>query len=690
MRCAGCGTENGADRRFCGGCGATLGWACPGCGFANDGTARFCGGCGRPTAAPPEAAPAPEGELREVTVLFADLVGYTALSHELEAEEVHALLNRFFEAVDGVVERHGGSIDKHIGDCVMALFGAPVAHGNDAERAVRAGVAIHAALAVLDGPRRLAAHVGIASGRVVASDTGSRRRQDYTVTGDSVNLAARLTELAGAGETLVSADVYEAVAPLVEAGPAGELSVKGLPGPVRAWRVLAMGGRQARQARFVGRGAELAALAALLAECKASARGRAVHIRGEAGLGKSRLTEELPLHAAGLGFACHRTLVLDFGSGTTDPVRALVRSLLEAGHSAAADLSRVADRAVAEGLVEPAHAPPLYDMLELPLPLAGRSTYDAMSPATRAAALRALLAALVERSAARRPLLLTIEDAHWADPVTLAYLSDLAAACARSAALLVVTARPEGDALLAAWRAESRPLTVDLAPLPEEAAQQLAGSLLTGRRDVAAACVRRAEGNPLFLEQLLRAAEAGAGDLPGSLRSIVLARMDRLGRRDRQALRAAAVLGQRFTLAQLRHLMDDPAYGAEPLLQHQLIRADGEGFLFGHALIREGAYDSLLRASRRALPTARRPAGSPAATQCCRPSISTAPPTRGPPRPTSRRPAGRSELSPGASPAARRARAGPGAGACRPLCVDPAAGRAARRSRGDASLDRRL
>src|SRR5262245_34590192 len=182
MECPSCSAENSHGRRFCANCGSSLPRSCPSCGFRNEAAARFCGGCGKalmpeaaPALLPPSSPPVPEGELRQVTILFADLAGFTQLTAELESEQVHGLLGHFFEAVDGEVKRHGGSIDKHIGDCAMAVFGAPVAHSNDPERAVRAALRIHKALDAAGGAagRPLLAHIGIASGQVVAGGTGS-------------------------------------------------------------------------------------------------------------------------------------------------------------------------------------------------------------------------------------------------------------------------------------------------------------------------------------------------------------------------------------------------------------------------------------------------------------------------------------------------------------------------------------
>jgi len=179
------------------------------------------------------------GERRQITVLFADLSNFTALSSELDAEQTHALLNRYFETVDGIVERYGGTIDKHNGDNVMAVFGAPIAHTDDPRRAVRAALDIHNSMTELSGTlgRELSAHIGIAGGQVVASGTGSDAHREYTVTGDTVNLASRLDDMAAAGETLASEAVWNAVSPIAICNPRGRVSAKGLSREIAVWAV---------------------------------------------------------------------------------------------------------------------------------------------------------------------------------------------------------------------------------------------------------------------------------------------------------------------------------------------------------------------------------------------------------------------------------------------------------------------
>ncbi len=281
----------------------------------------------------PDSLSTGEGEHRQVTVLFADLSGFTTLSSELGAEATHTLLNRYFEAVDGVVERFGGSVDKHIGDNVMAVFGAPIAHTDDPQRAVRAAIDIHQAMAGISeaAGRPLQVHIGIASGQVVASGTGSDAHREYTVTGNSVNLASRLQDMAAPGETYISDAVQRAVGELVSSEAMDEVAIKGLDRPVRVWRMHGLGTSldETGQRIFVGRRSELAQLTGVLSACRETGSGQTVYLRGEAGIGKSRLVEEFRRTAGQQGFACHTSLVLDFGVGKDqDAIRTLVRSLL--------------------------------------------------------------------------------------------------------------------------------------------------------------------------------------------------------------------------------------------------------------------------------------------------------------------------------------------------------------------------
>ena len=346
---------------------------------------------------------------------------------------------------------------------------------------------------------------------------------------------------------------------------------------------------------------------AALAGCREWGRGQALYLRGEAGIGKTRLVEEVVRLAAGQGFACHVGLVLDFGAGTgRDAIRSLVRSILDvASGTKTAAVADAAERALGLGLLAEEDAVFLNDLLDLPQPVKLRALYDAMDNAARNQGKRRTVARLAQRASRERPLLLVVEDLHWADELVLAHLARLAAVAAECPILLIMTSRAEGDPLGPAWRARlgGAPLTTaDLGPLRLDEARMLAATFLKANAAFAERCVARAAGNPLFLEQLLRHAEENVeAAVPGSVQNLVQARLDRLEAEDRRALQAASALGQRFAPDCLRHLLGRPDYDSARLVRQFLMRPQGGELLFAHALIREAVYDSLLRARRREL-----------------------------------------------------------------------------------------
>ncbi|MBN3763785.1 adenylate/guanylate cyclase domain-containing protein [Burkholderia sp. Ac-20365] len=572
--------------------------------------------------APPETQPArdkpvapavsaPVDERRQVTVLFADLCGFTALSRTLDPEELRELIGRFTALVDDIVLAYGGTIDKHIGDAVMALFGAPRAHETDPLRAARAALDIHDALDQLSAKsgRSLQAHIGIASGEVVAGAVSRADAQDYTVHGDTVNLAARLVSAAGARQTLLSDGVRRALGDSAVCEPIEDMHLKGIDGPARAWRLSCMVREPARasRSRFVGRKAELEQFRGIARTCVEQRTGHVVYVRGDAGIGKTRLVEEMRVFAQTQCFAVHRGLVLDFGVGKgQDPVRAIIDSLL--GLAPAADSETreaVAARLVDSGVIQPEQRVFLDDLLDLPQAGEWRTLYDAMDHGARKHGKQAVVAALTADACRRGASMIVVEDLHWADAEVLGYLSAFASGIGGGVGLLVLTSRIEGDPLDAVWRARMRdtPLaTIDLGPLRRDEALTLAGNFIDATQRVALACIERADGNPLFLEQLLHNAEEGSGDaVPASIQSLVLARMDRLDALDRVAFQAASAIGQRFGLALLRRLIDRPDYDCRTLVANALVLPEGDDFLFAHALIQESAYSTLLRARRREL-----------------------------------------------------------------------------------------
>ena len=563
-----------------------------------------------PAPAPAAEKPAREslqGERRQVAVLFADLVGYTSLTERLGAEAMHALLDAFFRCVDAVVERMGGRVDKHIGDCVMAVFGAPVAHSNDAERAVLSALEIQAGVQALAAERdqEIAVHVGVTMGSVVASYIGAGSSAEYAITGESVNLASRLTAAAGKGEILISDGLYRALGDRLQCDRATALSVKGFAKPVDTWRLLGLKTDQRRRA-FVGRRSEVRQFEAILHSCLDEGVGQIALLRGEAGIGKTRLGEEFEQLARSAGFGCHRGLVLDFGGETgRDAIRMVVRDLLAIDPQVRGEALAVAAReAIANREVSPELEVHLNNLLDVAQPDSLRVVYDAMDNQRRQEGRGLAIAQAIRWAATARPRLLIVEDVHWAKPPLLRSLAQMARAVAQCPAILVITTRMEGDPLDKAWRAAigRAPLTtIDLGPLRDEDAKQLCAAESIDPA-AAAEIVSRAGGNPLFLQQLvLHAGDADAAAVPGTVQSLVQATIDQLGAADKATIQAAAVIGQRIDVELLGFLTGKGGAVPAGLIERGLLRSHGQEYLFVHALIRDAVYQSLLQATRRDL-----------------------------------------------------------------------------------------
>lgn len=594
MQCPACNAANRDDRRFCTTCGAALPQLCPACGFSNETGDSFCGGCGRALAADAVPGNMP-AERRPVSILFADLTGYTALARHADPEDTHALLARFFAVADEIVLGFGGRIDKHMGDNVMALFGAPVAHGDDPWRAVGAALAIQRAMPALAAEmgQDLRVHIGIAVGDVLASGLGSAAHSTYTVVGNAVNLAARLMELAVPGETWVSAEIAAAVADNCQVTPLGARDIKGIGPAVEIFRVAEAAVTDAPDSRgMVGRDSEIAQIKSLLTTSRQQMAGRALLIRGVPGIGKSRLMEETLRQAHELAYRAILVRVLDFGAGNErDPLRQMALALL--------------DLAPGASVLSPLQQALVVALADRPLDAVQQQLVGAMDHAARSSARVDAICALLEQLASCQPVLLAVEDIHWADAVMLDLLAVLTERIAVLPAVIVLTSRLDPDPIDAAWRArlhDGRIVTIDLAPMTEAEALQMSQLIAADLDAFARQCVRRAEGNPLFLEQLLRSRLTGeADDLPASLRNVVLARLDQLPESERVALQAASVLGQQFDGGDLARLLERPAFEAGPMLRRQLLRPVAGGYLFAHALVHHGIYSTLTRERRRAL-----------------------------------------------------------------------------------------
>ncbi len=560
---------------------------------------------------PPEIAPLDrhsittiDTERREVTIMFADLVGYTQMSSELDAEDLHAILGYFLDASDQIIVEHGGTIDKHLGDCVMAVFGAPVAHSNDPERAARAALQIQAAMPEISkrAGRALHVHIGIANGQVVASGVGNDTH--YTVTGDSVNLASRLTDIASQNEIVLSSGIQTVISTEFQVQDKGEIQVKGINNPVRAYALIRVArgeDKYLNERPFVGRQAETLLFSGLITACRKTNSGQVVYLRGEAGIGKTRLSAQFEAIANEAGFGCHRALVLDFGVGKQDSViRTLIRSLVSLTKDSALDIrQRAADTIFQNGLLADELRVFLNSLLELPQSSSLRSIYDAIDGKGREQGKISVITGLLAGLCSQQPRLIIVEDIHWAEDYVIDFLAILTRELINQASILVMTSRIEGDPLGREWelKTATTPLTtIDLRPLRHVDAMELASEYFDTSNKFAQKCVERADGNPLYLEQLLRSAqEAGENQVPGSVHSIVQARLDSLLPIDKLAIQAASVIGQRFTLQNIRHMIDESDYDCSGLIQRYLIKPEGNGYLFSHAMVQEAVYQSLLK-----------------------------------------------------------------------------------------------
>ena len=557
------------------------------------------------------AALADEGERRHATVMFSDLTGYTALNEAFDPEEVEGIMARIKREAVAVIERHGGRVNQFVGDEVMALFGVPVARRDDPRRAVAAALELHA---VVDGiaaglaqrlGRLLSMHTGIQTGLVIARRSDSRSG-DFTLTGDTVNTAARLRALAQPGEVVVSSQTWQQVSDYFEATAGQPIEVKGKERPLIPYRVLGeravprVGSRP-----LVGRTDEVQQFETLMEACQNRGRGRVVFVRGDPGLGKSRLVAEF-LHAAlERGLVCHSVSILDFGARTGhDAIRALAQSLLglpaDADEGSRADAIR--ERSMGEGAAWSRY---LYDLLDVAAPPEVGSLLSATELGVRQKGTQEALCQLLVVAPGAPAQFVLVEDIHWADPWTLQQLGAVAALALKHPLLFMMSTRFGGDPTVGDWRAalHGLPITsIDLGPLGTEDALRLAAGAASISDALLRSCVARAEGNPLFLEQLLLSAgDEGAGNLPGSIQALIQARMDRLPPADKAALQAASVWGPYVPLAVIRHLLGDPAYDSHALVEQFLLRPQGDELVFSHALIRDGAYGSLLHARRRQL-----------------------------------------------------------------------------------------
>ena len=556
----------------------------------------------------PEPAPMPSARpelrpgLRDATILVARLEGLLETEIRLDPEDAHSLANEFQRRVQTAAQEYGGLADRRVGSNVVAVFGIPNSYGNEAERAARAALMLREMVAAKPWPvaSSLALRIGVAQGQVLCGS------ELFPLSGRPTHEAHTLAAQARDGEILISEAIRQSLGERISTQRAAS-ALQAHSEPVTAWSLQALGSESAVASRpFVGRRPELAMIVASLDRCMTSRHGRAIVVRGEAGIGKTRLVDAVRSAASERGVGVHSAQVFDFGQSPGHrPITVLALSLLGIRPDApAADRKSAVQRiaALRAGSIDQIIF--LSDLIDAPLDAELAALEKAMEAATRQRGRTLALAQIIESAAQRSPLLLVVEDVHWADSDELARLGEIAAVVANCQILFIMTTRPEGDPISASWRARARgcPVTtVDLAPLAEDEAQELAAHYPDLSDETIQACIVRAEGYPLFLDQLLRSASAGQHELPATVRSLVLARANSLSSRDHLALEAAAVLGQRTELAIVRCMLRDQEYEPDKLVATTLMRSDGVELEFAHALFRDAIHESTLKSQRRAL-----------------------------------------------------------------------------------------
>jgi class 3 adenylate cyclase/tetratricopeptide (TPR) repeat protein len=661
MQCPHCQHENAPRAKFCEECATPLVRHCASCRGPLSATAKFCPECGHPVAA--AAVPQPrfaspeaytpkhlaeriltskatlEGERKQVTVLFADMKGSMELLADRDPEEARKLLDPLLELMMSAVHHYEGTVNQVMGDGIMALFGAPLAHEDHAVRAC------YAALRMQEAVRRYAeemrrregvlpqVRVGLNSGEVVVRSVGNDLRMDYTAVGQTTHLASRMEQMAAAGTILVTADTLALSEGYVQVSPLGPTQVKGLANPVEVYEVTGAGSLRSRMeaaaarglTRFVGRGVEQEVLRQALDKARAG-RGQIVALVGEPGVGKSRLFWEF-IHS-------HRThgwLVLESGTASYSksslylPVIDLLKAYfqLDPRDDARKIREKVTgkivslDRALEPGL------PAFLALLDVPV---GDPQWEALDPPQRRQRTLEALKRLLLRESQVQPLGLALEDLHWIDSETQALLDSLVDSLPMARLLLLVNYRPEYQH---GWGSRSYYTQLRIDPLPPESCEELLQSLLGPDPSVEPLkqpLIARTQGNPFFLEESIRTlveTQVLAGDrgayrllkaptsvqVPATVQAVLAARIDRLPLEEKRLLQAAAVIGEEVPFSLLQAIADQP----EEALHQGLAHLQSAEFLyearlfpeleytFKHALTYQVTYGSLVHDRRQAL-----------------------------------------------------------------------------------------
>jgi class 3 adenylate cyclase/predicted ATPase len=660
MRCPQCQHENPSAGRFCGECGARIESLCSACGAANAPTNKFCGECGaslvQPLAAIQSKTPetytpkhlaekiltsrtALEGERKQVTVLFADMKGSMELLADRDPEEARKLLDPVIERIMEAVHRYEGTVSNLLGDGIMALFGAPLAHEDHAVRACYAALRMQESVQwYAEELRRsegvpIQIRVGVNSGEVVVGSIGNDLKMDYTAIGQTVHLAARMEQMAMPATILITAESLQLAEGYVQVKPIGPVNVKGLADPVKIYELLGASGARTRlQAaaargltRFIGRDGELEQLRKALEQAQAS-RGQVIGIVGEPGVGKSRLFYEFTRSHWTQGWLIIESGSVSYGKATPYlPVIDLLKAYFKIQNRDNEREMRekmtgkllILDEALKSTL------PPLLNLLDVAV---ADDAWHGLDPGERRRRTLEAVKSILLKESQVQPLLLVFEDLHWIDSETQEFLDSLIESLPTARFLVLVNYRPEYQH---GWGSKTYYSQIRIDPLPPESAMEVLGGLLGEDRALLPLkhlLIARTEGTPFFLEESVRALvemnllvdEGGSYrfakpiesiQVPASVQAVLAARIDRLSVEAKQLLQCASVIGKDFPFALLYSIADL----AEENLRRELAHLQAAEFIyetrmfpgleytFKHALTHEVAYGSLLQERRRAL-----------------------------------------------------------------------------------------
>jgi class 3 adenylate cyclase/tetratricopeptide (TPR) repeat protein len=603
---------------------------CLSCGTENAEGAKFCNECGRALAQPEQR----RKERKFATALFADLVGSTSLAEREDPEVVQAVVGRTFDRLAEEIGRYEGLLEKFMGDAVLAVFGVPRAHEDDAERAVRVGLEMHALLSELnrgfaaEGKPALEMRIGIEAGDVLVDLERASGSRDRMLTGDAVNTAARLQAAAEPSQVVVGPGVYASTKDSIEYRELEPLALKGKAEPVPAWRALRIKARTrgerprlGLEARLIGRDEELAVLKQTLRRVEIEGRPALVTIAGPAGVGKSRLIAELERYVEGLPQIVYwrRGRCLAYGNTSYSAFADAIKAQCEIFEDDAADVAgKKADAAVRELFGDSSVAPQIRALVG-----AGEArgmTREELFDAWRR---------FCERLAARYPLVIVLDDIHWADDGLLDFVEHISD-WAQGPIFVIGTARPELLETRLTWGGGKRnAASIYLDPLSAAESEAMLDDLLSGQiaPDLKRTIVDRSEGNPLFVEEIvrkliddgvLRATEAArwevamplaAVELPRSIQGLIAARLDGLPEDEKAVLQDAAVVGRVFWVGAVAELTERSSQEVRNALGRLRVKelvlphepssfSDEHEFSFHHVLIRDGAYDSMPKALR--------------------------------------------------------------------------------------------